>query len=496
MKKRCYRLSVSLIAGICLVSSLGIGEEAVANKKAVSISDSELKTGQRAAISTKIKNPIFKSSNSRIASVSKDGIVTGKKPGKVKITVSGKGSKARKLIVKVAKSYSRPSLPVAMDEIITKTEMRQDAQGEYQYAMQVKNTAKDGKIKKIEYIYQIQTKTEATIAQAVSPASVSVTSSAIQDKTVSIIAKNIKPGKTSKWISCQGDYSGSTEKMKLKTIKLYTGKALYIYNASSKKYVLNWGVPDTKAPKFGGWVKKNSYCNGETYLICYSDRKNQYNFKKYITVKDDRDSKVSVKVDTKDVNWEKDGFYKVHYTAKDKAGNVSRSWTKIQVIVPGTAESVADSVLKSITNKGWSDERKARAIYDYTRNHCSYVDADSHSDWRNSGLSGIRYAAGDCFTYYAVCRLLLSRAGIPNLTVERYPAYANGNHWWSLVHLDSGWYHFDTTPRLAGGRFCLNTDAQLRAYSTGSTFRYQTSKYPKRAVKVISPTPRRDKSQR
>ncbi len=496
MNKRFYRIAISLVTGICLISGLGTGELAVANKKSVSISDSTLKIGQRATITTKVMNPVFKSSNSNIASVNEAGVVTGKRSGKVKITISGSGLKTRKIIVKVKKGKSTPVLPVALDEITTETEMRKDDLGQYLYAMQLKNTAKSGTVKKIEYVYQIQTKTEAVIAQAVSPAATSVTTAAIKDETVSLVVKNIKAGKTSNWVTCRGDYSGETNGMKLKKIKLYTGKALYTFDTAKKKYTLSWGVPDKKAPKISGWVKKNSFCNNEAYLICYSDRKNQYNFKKYIKATDDRDGKVSVKVDFSGVNWKKDGFYKVRYIATDKAGNIARSWTKIRVYVPGTAESVADSVLKSITKTGWSDEKKARAIYDYTKRHCSYVDADSHSDWRSSGLSGIRYGAGDCFTYYAVSRLLLSRAGIPNLTVERYPAYANGNHWWNLVHLDSGWYHFDTTPRLAGGRFCLNTDAQLRAYSTGSTFRFQYSKYPKRATKMISPTPRRDKSQR
>lgn len=495
MKKWFYKISVSIIMLLCVLTIFGAGKIAGA-KKAVSISYINLKVGQRAAISAKMNNPTFQSSNSKIASVSKEGIVTAKKPGTVKISVSAKGTKTRKLTLKVKKANSCPVLPVALDELTVKEVMKQDEQGNFIFAMKVQNNAKGGTVKKLEYTYEIQTKTEATMAQAVSPASVAVTTASIQTKTVSLIVKNVKPGKTSKEVSCQGDYSGDIKNMKLKKIKLYTGKALYTYDAATKKYALSWGVPDTKAPKITGWVKKNSYCNGEAYLICYSDRKKQYNFKKYIKVSDDRDSKVSVKVDLSQVNWDKDGFYKVYYTAKDDAGNVARSWTKIQVFVPGTAESVADSVLRSITKSEWSDEKKARAIYDYTRNHCSYVDADSHSDWRSSGLSGIRYSAGDCFTYYAVCRLLLSRAGIPNLTVERYPAYANGNHWWNLVYLDSGWYHFDTTPRLAGGKFCLNTDSQLRAYSTGSTFRYQTSKYPKRATKIISPTPRRDKSQR
>ena len=57
------------------------------------------------------------------------------------------------------------------------------------------------------------------------------------------------------------------------------------------------------------------------------------------------------------------------------------------------------------------------------------------------------------------------------------------------MYVRGGWYHFDTVPRLKKVRFCLLTDAQLHIYSTGSTFRFQENKLPKRAKKKISSDP-------
>lgn len=95
------------------------------------------------------------------------------------------------------------------------------------------------------------------------------------------------------------------------------------------------------------------------------------------------------------------------------------------------------------------------------------------------------------YAYYSLSRLLLTRAGIPNLMITRYPAVPNHHHWWNLAYVKGGWYHFDTTPRRLKGHFCLLTDSQLRIYERRSpgTFRYANSAYPKRAMKTICSGP-------
>jgi hypothetical protein len=111
-----------------------------------------------------------------------------------------------------------------------------------------------------------------------------------------------------------------------------------------------------------------------------------------------------------------------------------------------------------------------------------------HGDYRKVAIHGLQYTVGDCVTYYSVSRLLISRAGIPNIMICRYPT-TYGRHFWNLVYVRGGWYHFDTCPRSRDGYFCLQTDAQLRKYSTGYTFKFKNSLYPARATKVISRDP-------
>ena len=303
---------------------------------------------------------------------------------------------------------------------------------------------------------------------------------------MSFTFKSVGAGKTSSAVSGIGSGDGKIESMKLVSIKVYSGKALHTYTASTNKYSYGWGVPDTKAPKFSGYIKSKSKYDGIPVLSVYSDKKSAINYKRFVKATDDRDSKVTIKVDKSKINWNKTGIYKVYFTAKDKAGNKAKTWSYVEVTVRGDAETLADRVLSSITRSSWSDTKKARAIYRYVRGHCSYVDNGTHSNYRGAAARGFIYHSGDCFTYYSMSRVLLSRAGIPNLMVKRYPFHEGHRHWWNLVYVQGGWYHFDTTPRAAGGVFCLRTDAQLHAYSSGNTFAFKSSLLPKRATKAIS----------
>lgn len=406
-----------------------------------------------------------------------------------------------------AEAANKPVLTVEYEEVSLKdAKIKKDKNGDMVYSAVVKNSSKTGTVKKIQYYYKIQVLKEVTKqvtvpvteAPAVTGSAVSgpavteqqtVTEWVPTSKTVVLTAKKIKPGKTSARVSCAGDYTGKISAMKLLKVKLYAGEALYTYHAQTEKGTTSWAAEDTKAPVFSGWIGKNSIYSGVAVRVCYADRKSTYSFKDHVKAVDDRDGKVSFKVDASKINWEKEGIYKVYYTAKDKAGNEAKAWAKVQVYKVGTAESIADEVLRSVIKTSWSDEKKLRAIYRYVKGCCSYTDTGSHTDWRKRAVEGISYQRGDCFTFYSITRLLVTRAGIPNLEVTRYPKRAGNQHWWSLVYVRGGWYHLDTTPRRRDGKFCLVTYEQLLGYSSGSTFRHRQDILPKEATKKISPNP-------
>ena len=467
--------------------------------------EKRVKVGKQISPFSSKKGAVYKSSDSRTASVDSSGRVTGKKAGTVKITqrVSGKKKTYK---VRVVKNPRKPaSLPTALDEVVLRDQgIEVQSPEKAVYSARIRNTSR-GKIKKISYRFEIQVKVlvpvpaaddgkdDTATGGAIAPEpSAEKTRTELKKKTVTITAKNISAGKTSGKLQCEGDYTGIVSNMKLVEIDLYTGSARHRYQAAGKnfpagQYTFTWGTKDKKAPKITGLVKKKSYTGyADPYQSVYTDKKKSWKPTRFVSASDDRDGKVKVQADTRRINWKKTGTYKVYFTARDKAGNVAKSWAKVRVIVPGTAESIADQVLRSIIKNSWSDRKKAKAIYRYVRKRCSYVHNAPHKDWRTTAVKGIRYQSGDCYTYYAVARLLLTRAGIPNVMVRRYPTPRGMRHYWNLAYVKGGWYHFDTTPRSRKKTtFCLWTDAQLFRYSSGYTFQFKRSAYVKRATKKI-----------
>lgn len=474
MKRAVVKICMVFVFISAIILSFGIGKRACAQK--IKLRKTKIAVGER----TRVKTPdredyVFTSSNTLVAFVNDRGFITGKRAGKAMIKVKRPGHKVHKFRIQVQKRKKKPEkLPVCIDEAeLVPVDMQEKEDGTMEFSAYVRNLAEKGMIQKIEYHYQITQSGENG-----------------EIKDVCLVAEKIHAGENSAVVKCEGDASGVMEAMQPVKIKLYTGDALYVYDAQDDVYRFRWGREKTVPPVISGWVGENSYSRKDIYRVYYSDRKNTYSFKEHVKAVDAHGNKVKVKVDTSGINWKKSGVYKIKYTATDKNGNTAKAWAKAQVYVKKNPEKIADDILKKITKKNWSDTKKARAIYKYIQTHHSYVGRGSRANWRTVGAENFRsQSGGDCYTYYSMARLLLTRAGIPNIMIKREPAPAGHPHWWNLVYVQGGWYHFDTTPRARSGYFCLVTDAQLKGYSTGYTFRFKESAYPKRATKRISRNP-------
>lgn len=141
-------------------------------------------------------------------------------------------------------------------------------------------------------------------------------------------------------------------------------------------------------------------------------------------------------------------------------------------------DAMADVILAGIVNDSMTQRQKAEAIYAWVRGNFRYTGHSATRDWVQEAYEGIRRRHGDCYTYFAVSQELLTRCGIPCIEVIRS---TDNDHYWNLVQLEDGnWYHFDTTPRRAGGYFCLWTDGQMLSYSAqhGGCFAFDRSLYP------------------
>ena len=102
-------------------------------------------------------------------------------------------------------------------------------------------------------------------------------------------------------------------------------------------------------------------------------------------------------------------------------------------------------------------------------------------DLKPAAYVGLTTHRGNCYTYYAVSRTLLDRAGIKNMEICRDdPAKP---HYWNLVNIDGAWYHFDACPHPNGHPLdsFLLTDAQVAAYSEKEVkdyYKFAAGKYP------------------
>ena len=392
-----------------------------------------------------------------------------------------------KLSLAAEVSQKTPKLLVKPAEVyLTKMHMEKDitSPSGYRFYAKIKNTSGQ-LVKKVVYTYKVTYTMKGDASQYIPDS--------VQTETETLIAKDIEAKSVSEEVSCIGNQSGTVESMEFETEQVYAGDAVSTYYSATESYETDWATPDTEAPVISGLSGKTSACSGDPYLTVYSDKKKGFNYKKFITVNDDRDLKVTVKADTSHLNFEKGGKGKVYLTATDSAGNSSKKWVWVMVIASGDLEDYCDSILKKITKNDWSQLKKARAIYKYVRSHISYSDRDKHVNWKKEALEVIMFQAGDCFSYYSLARALLTRVGIPNIMIRRYPHVNNYDHFWNLVFIKGGWYHFDTTPRRRGGNFCLVTDSQLTGYDSGSMFKFNKKIYPKRATKKISPDPKKTK---
>lgn len=237
-------------------------------------------------------------------------------------------------------------------------------------------------------------------------------------------------------------------------------------------------MADTEAPEITGAANQTVYVDSKVA------------YKNGVTVKDNKDENIQLVVDSSAVNLKKPGSYEVVYSAKDAAGNTTYKKATItvkekqsNVIDEDIVYNLADQILTKIIKEGMTQRQKARAIFDWIGDHLTYVNSSDKSSWIKGAYTGIKKGSGDCFTYYATAKAMLTRAGFQNRTVTRI----GGGHYWNLVYVEGGWYHFDSSPRRKGDRFdCfLKTDAEVAEYSKSyrNYYNFDKSLHPATPVK-------------
>ncbi len=210
-------------------------------------------------------------------------------------------------------------------------------------------------------------------------------------------------------------------------------------------------------------------------------------YKKAVGYSDNADSKAELKleIDNSKVDPNTVGTYKVTYTVTDTAGNSTTKTGEVYVMDKKpiyydetVVNEKADEVLAQIIKDNMTPYEKTRAIYNWVHGKIGYISHSEKGDWVRGAYEGLVKRQGDCFVYACTAKVLLTRAGIENMDIVK--SKVNPSHYWNLVNLGEGWYHFDATPRKDKTVFFMWTDAQLREYSEShkDTHIYDASLYP------------------
>lgn len=239
-------------------------------------------------------------------------------------------------------------------------------------------------------------------------------------------------------------------------------------------------VKDTVAPTFSGL---------ETLTIA---RGEAISYKKGVTATDDKDGEVAFKVDSSRADPTKEGTYILTYIATDAAGNTATAKRTLvvrpeQAITRAAVDELAQKVLKGIVDEDDSPHEKLEAVYKWVSRHMYYVNSKER-EFEKAAYVGFSKHRGDCYNFYAVTKVLLDACGIENQMIRRVGGKTN--HYWLLVNIGTGWYHFDTTPHHARYPFkCfMKTDEEVWAYAKSrgdgrsDYYHFDTSLYPPRAT--------------
>lgn len=211
-------------------------------------------------------------------------------------------------------------------------------------------------------------------------------------------------------------------------------------------------------------------------------------YKKAVNYSDNADSRdeLTLEIDNSLVDINTIGTYNVTYTVTDQSNNSTTVTGAVSVYekLPEyydeeLVNQKADRILAEILEDNMTKEEQVKAIYTWIRRNVGYVNHSEKGDWVRGAYEGLFLKQGDCYVYACTTKVLLTRAGIPNMDIIKKTV--NPSHYWNLVDVGDGWYHLDTTPRKDKSVFFMVTDEELMAYSNAhkNSHAYDASLYPK-----------------
>ena len=193
-------------------------------------------------------------------------------------------------------------------------------------------------------------------------------------------------------------------------------------------------VPDTEPPKIFGVTNRYVYVGEAVAYFAQAS----------VTDNADEPEDVTLTVDNTAVNIYQAGSYNVTYTATDRAGNVAQKKVRLYFLKPTVSEEKLQAKVQEVLSKIVTDDmtmgQKAWAIYRYVHDNFTFGYTSNKRDWKYEAWRGLTRRHGDCFTYDAAARILLEGVGAQVMFIQRDSGY---RHFWLMVNVGTGWYHFD-----------------------------------------------------
>jgi len=154
-----------------------------------------------------------------------------------------------------------------------------------------------------------------------------------------------------------------------------------------------------------------------------------------------------IEIINNNVNIYEEGEYTVTYRIEDLTGLYTEETITAFVlsIDPEYVNQRVDEALSEILIDGMTQVEQVRAIHGWVRRSIS--DSGTRGEpptLYEAAYRALRDRRGNCYNFFAISSVMLTRAGIPNQQIDRVPGYQY-NHRWNLINPDGlGWHHFDT----------------------------------------------------
>jgi hypothetical protein len=107
-----------------------------------------------------------------------------------------------------------------------------------------------------------------------------------------------------------------------------------------------------------------------------------------------------------------------------------------------------DQILDGFIDDNMTELEKVYAIFSWVRSNVLYAPLERNRTETSydGAYRAIRARRGNYFEFSSISEIMLTRADVPNMLIERIPGTPE-RHRWNLVNPDDlGWHHFDSFP--------------------------------------------------